>query len=268
MKTILLSMFLFASCASFKGDLEFKKETNLFYAGTQDMRQQGDVYVPVGAGPFSGVVLVHGGGWQSRDRKDMNSIAESLAANGFVVFNINYRFSPKNKHPAPIDDLQSAIQYFKANAQKYKFESSKLGLWGYSSGGHTVSYYALTRAADPNLKVSAVVSGGAPYDFTWYPHSPYINAYTGFYRDQNLKLYFDASATNQITKDAPPFYLYHAEKDRLVEWVQMTSFAAKLKKENIEVKSHSVKFWGHAMAFAMVNEPLEKGIKFLKKKLD
>jgi hypothetical protein len=31
-------------------------------------------------------------------------------------------------------------------------------------------------------------------------------------------------------------------------WTQMTALAAKLKKENIEVKSHSVKFWGHAKA--------------------
>lgn len=268
MKTILLSMFILASCSSYRGDLSYQKEKNLFYSVSKDERQQGDIYVPEGPGPFPGVILVHGGGWKTRDREDMNSIAESLAENGFVVFNINYRFSPKDKHPAPIDDLQSAVVYFKTNAEKFKFSAGKLALWGYSSGGHTVSYYALTRAADQNLKVSAVVSGGAPYDFTWYPHSPYIKSYTGYYRDENLKFYFDASATTKITKEAPPFFLYHGEKDRLVEWTQMTSFAAKLKSEKIEVKSHSIKFWDHAMAFAMVDEPVELGIKFLKKKFD
>lgn len=261
-------MFLLASCSSYQGDLSFNKQEDIFYAGTKDERQQGDIFIPEGAGPFPGIVLVHGGGWKSRDREDMNSIAESLAENGFVVFNINYRFSPKDKHPAPIDDLQSAVIYLKANAAKFKFAPEKLGLWGYSSGGHIVSYYALTRANYEKLKVSAVVSGGAPYDFTWYPHSPFIKSYTGFYRDENLKFYFEASATTKITKDAPPFFLYHGEKDRLVEWPQMTAFAAKLKAENIEVKSHSVKFWGHAMAFAMVDEPVELGIKFLKKKLN
>lgn len=261
-------MLFLSACASYRGDQAFETRNDLYYADSKDERQQGDIYIPQGKGPYPAVIVVHGGGWKSRDRKDMNSIAESLAENGFVVFNINYRFSPKDKHPAPIDDLQSAIIYLKKNSGEYKVAAEKIGLWGYSSGGHTVSYYALTRAASADLKVSAVVSGGAPYDFTWYPHSPYIKSYTGFYRDENLKYYFDASAVTQITKDAPPFFLYHGEKDRLVEWPQMTAFAAKLKANNIEVKSHSVKFWGHAMAFAMVDEPVELGIKFLKKKLD
>lgn len=57
------------------------------------------------------IITVHGGGGDSRDNSDFTSIAESLASNGYNVFNINYRLAPKNVHPAPIDDLNLAIKF-------------------------------------------------------------------------------------------------------------------------------------------------------------
>lgn len=267
MKILLLSMLFLVSCASYRGQENFNTRYNVFYSPENSVRQQGDIYYPVKDGLHPGVILVHGGGWNGRKRQDMDSIAESLASHGFVVFNINYRFAPEHKHPAPVDDLDMAIKFLKARAEKFKLNKDKIGLWGYSSGGHTTSFYALTRAGKKDLEVQAVVSGGAPYEFTWYPHSPYIHGYTGVYRDQNLKLYQEASVPAHISQLAPPFFLYHAEEDRLVEWVQTQNFAAKLKSQGIYVKTHTVKFWGHAMAFALPDAPVEKGIQFLKKKL-
>lgn len=263
----LFCLLILVSCASYEGDKSYTVTNDIYYSGAKDVREQGDIYIPEGTGPFPLVVTVHGGGWKSRSRKDMDSIAESLAAHGFVVFNINYRFSPEHRHPAPIDDLEKAIRFLKSNKEKFKISPEKIGLWGYSSGGHTTSYYALTRAQSDDLKVKAVVSGGAPYDFTWYPQSPYINGYTGFYRDQNLNLYIEASASSKVNALAPPFFLYHAINDELVEFAQQSAFEAKLKEKNVEVKTHNIKFWGHATAFALPDEPVEKGIEFLKEKL-
>src|SRR5687768_8521342 len=51
--------------------------------------QAADIYVPEGPGPFPGVVMVHGGGWNARDRSDMASTSKDLAARGYVVANID-----------------------------------------------------------------------------------------------------------------------------------------------------------------------------------
>lgn len=265
MKYILYTLlFLISSCATYQGKINYSVQNDLLYNSIEypDDRSRADLYIPEGDGVFPGVIVVHGGGWKSRTKSDMDEVSESLASHGFVVLNINYRLAPKYQHPAPIDDLEEALKYFKENSQKFKLDPKRIALWGYSSGGHTVSLFALTRA-----KVQAVVSGGAPYDLTWYTHSPYVKAYTGRYRDEAFKEYIDASPAYRITKSAPPFFLYHAIKDNLVEHSQATAFEAKLMMNGTPVERYDIEFWGHGFAFAFSREAIEKGVQFLQEKL-
>ena len=264
-KVSLLLTLAVTSCASYKGHQPFKLNENVFYTEAKIERQSGDLYLPLDPKNSPVVILVHGGGWRSRDKSDMSSIAKSVASHGYTVFNINYRLSPEFKHPTPIDDLEAAYRFLAAEQKKYGFNLSSLGLWGYSSGGHTISQFVMTK----NIPVTAVVSGGAPYDFSWYQKSPYINGYLGMYRDEDPKAYREASPVNRIHSGMKntSFFLYHAIEDKLVEYSQSSSFEAKLKENGNEVEFYAVSFWGHAFAFAVSSGPVEQGIKFLDKKL-
>lgn len=256
---------LLLGCASYKGTTPFKTET-FYYTEAKDMRQSGEAYIPSEGKNLPGIVMVHGGGWNSRDYTDNRSIAESLASHGYTVININYRFNPEHLHPAPIEDLGEAISWFKRNAERFKLNPEKIGLWGYSAGGHITSLYALQNIGKSGA-VQAVVSGGTPYDLTWYTHSPIISPYIGGKRDEKLSEYFSASPAWNIQRGAPPFYIYHAKNDKLVEYQQATSFEARMKREGNYIKRYKVPFWGHAFAFIMSDEAVKKGVHFLDKKL-
>lgn len=264
MKFLLLVFFL-TGCASYKGDIPFKTE-EFYYTEARDVRQSGEAYIPQKGENLPGVIMVHGGGWDSRDYSDNRSIAKSLASHGFTVININYRFPPKHLHPAPIEDLGTALRWFKKNAAHYKLDPNRIGVWGYSAGGHIVSLYALQNIGTPDA-VQAVVAGGTPFDLTWYTHSPIIGPYIGGFRDEKLEAYFAASPAWNIKKNAPPFFIYHAQKDKLVEYQQATSFEARMLREGNSIKRYRVPFWGHANAFIFSDRAVEKGVKFLKKKL-
>ena len=110
-------------------------------------------------------------------------------------------------------------------------------------------------------------SSRAPYDLTWYTESPYVKEYTGHYRDEAFQEYIDASPAYQINKDAPPFFLYHALNDNLVEHSQATSFEAKLMMNKSPVERYDISFWGHGFAFAFSSEAIEKGVQYLERKL-
>lgn len=260
-----ITFFFLISCASYKGDESFKTE-KFYYTDAEDVRQSGEAYIPVKGENLPGVVMVHGGGWNSRDYEDNRSIARSLASHGYSVININYRFPPKHLHPAPIEDLKTALAWFRKNSEKYKLNPEKIALWGYSAGGHITSLYALQQSGKPE-GVQAVVSGGTPYDLTWYTHSPIIGPYIGGRRDKKLKEYFEASPAWNIRKDAPPFFIYHAQNDKLVEYAQATSFEARMKREGNYIKRYRVPFWGHAFAFIFSDDAVKKGVHFLDKHL-
>ncbi len=265
MKSILslTSLFICISCAHYSSGINYSVERDIHYSSKYKSveRLKADLYTPkVENAPL--VVVVHGGGWRSRSKEDMTHVAKSLASNGFAVLNINYRLSPNYRHPAPVDDLHESITYLEKN-NKYQINTKKVALWGYSSGGHTVSYYAMKY---PD-RVSAVVSGGAPYDFMVYPKSPYIKGYIGDYRDQKIKEYKEASPLLNIASNSPPFYLYHAESDDLVEVEQMTKFESALKKNKVKVKTYTVNFWGHMTAFLFSKEAVKQGVLFLKQEL-
>lgn len=264
MSKILILFFLFClvSCAHYEGKYQYKLKSNIPYSDDiKNERLMGDLYLSSNKNaPL--VIVVHGGGWRSRSKSDMDSTSISLAQNGFNVFNINYQFSPKFRHPTQIDNLELALNFLKTK-YKNKLSFNKVGLWGYSSGAHTVLMYALTR----DKSIDAIVSGGSPYDFNWYKNSPYIKDYMGFYRKNHIDDYAQASPITHLNSSSPPMFLFHGKEDNLLEHSQMTAFEAKAIKLGIKVKSLTVDFWGHAMTFAWSAKPLESGIKFLKGEL-
>lgn len=272
MKKILWTVYILgvSSCVTQMGDKKFSFEEDIFYTEAKSNRQAADLYIPNSISldkPNPAVVLVHGGGWSGRDKEDMEPLGRSLVSNGFIVFSINYRFAPEHKHPAQVDDLDMALLFFKAEMKRRKISLGKIGMWGYSSGGHITSFYALTRASDSNKKIDAIVTGGTPFDLSWYPFSPIIKPFLGGYRDEIPQKYYDASPSNHITKEAPPFFIYHGKKDELLEHAQANKMEFKLKRAGIYVERYTVSWWGHVFTFAFSKEAIKRGIDFLSRKL-
>ncbi len=69
-----------------------------------------DIYEPDGVGPYPAVILIHGGGFTSGDKADVQAAADRIAQAGFVVFAPNYRLAPQNAFPAPLVDVKAAVQ--------------------------------------------------------------------------------------------------------------------------------------------------------------
>lgn len=230
-----------------------------------DLRYQNDlsldIYEPLpkmGARPW--VLVVHGGGWSGRSRQDMNAISYQLAEAGFVAVNVSYRFAPAHLHPAPIEDLTAAVQWVKANAKTYGIDFERAGAWGYSAGGHLVSFLALT-LSPTILKFRTIVAGGTPHVFEDYPDSPIIKTYIG---EKNLDKFKAASPIRYVHPNAPAFFLYHGSWDRLVDVSQMLQMQEALKKQGVLVETYTVSWLGHVTTFLWSREAVIRGIRFLK----
>ena len=171
-------------------------------------------------GPLPGVLVVHGGSWQSGSSREFIQLNQYLAARDFIVFSINYRLAPKWKFPAGRDDVLSAIAYLKVYAKELGFDGARLALLGRSSGGQLGLLAAYT-ANDPSIR--GVVSVYGPTDLRYgYEHPAkkdlidtrgVLESYLGGPPASADEAYFAASPINFVSPQSPPTLLIHGLND-------------------------------------------------------
>jgi acetyl esterase/lipase len=135
-----------------------------------------DLYLPEGTVASPPAILwIHGGGWRSGNRELAPDLGRFFAERGFAMVAIDYRLSRMALFPAQIEDVRTAIRWLRSVAPSFGIDSSRIGLWGASAGGHLAALAALAplhcfRPADAlypdrDTAVQAVVVGYAPIDF-------------------------------------------------------------------------------------------------------
>ncbi len=217
-----------------------------------------DVYVPRGAGPFPAVLVVHGGGWERRSRQDMDGVAERLAGAGYAVVNIDYRFAPEYRFPAQLHDLQQAMHWIRRHAADYAIDRERIAALGYSSGAHLVSLLAVIAERDNALdrphggsgtRPVAVVAGGTPGDLTAFDDGRLLRQFLGGTKSERPDAYRDASPVTHTHADAPPFFLFHGTRDRLVPISQAEALREALTTAGTEATLHRQPLRGHVGSF-------------------
>lgn len=121
-----------------------------------NVRQVFSIYSPKSEKPTPLLVYIHGGGWLRGDGlKEANSgkldgMIQRMNRKNIAVAVINYRYSPL---PSPVMDAARAIQYLRANAQKYNLDKTKFAATGFSAGA-TTSLWLATHddLADPEAE--------------------------------------------------------------------------------------------------------------------
>ena len=198
-------------------------EDHLFASvGGQELRL--DLYRPAeDHTPLPGVVVIHGGSWQSGSRKDFSGLNRYLAARGYVVAAVSYRFSPQFPFPAARDDVTAAITFLKRNAGRLGLDASRLALVGRSAGGQLALLVAYT-AHDPAIK--GVVSYYAPAALRWGYANPaklsiidssaILDAYLGGPPETYGSQYQAASPLSHIGHETPPTLLINGLRDEHV----------------------------------------------------
>ncbi len=224
---------------------------------------EADLYLPKNVErDMPAVVVVHGGGWVRRSG-DMQSISMQLARAGFAAFNITYRSAIDHPYPAAVEDVSAAIDWLKDNASRFQIDTDRLGGWGYSAGGHLI----LRAGLDPSAGLSAIVSGGTPAKFSYWPQSPIITQFIGASYQEAPEVWEDASPINHISADSPAIFMYHGENDTLVDPEQMLLMSEALEDKRVHVTTYLVENKGHFATYLFGDDAEQQAIQFLKERL-
>ena len=247
MKTIkytLLFIFLSLGLASCSDDsnsgtpidetpLTFRQELNVSYGSDSD--QVFDLYLPANRTLNTKVmILVHGGGWTSGDKADMNPLKDLMLQDlpEIAIVNINYRLADENNGPYPmqIEDITTIVNMLKTNQNDYVI-SDDIGFLGTSAGGHLSMLWSY--AFDTNDDVKMVASIVGPTNFT---DPAYLNNQNPalqelidtFGIETSTAFLEEVSPYHQVTADAPPTILFYGGQDPLIPTSQGVDMEAKL----------------------------------------
>ena len=223
-----------------------KKTTNISY-GPGGRSHLLDIWrrpdLPEG---YRAPVLIHvpGGGWSVNDKRGQGyPLMTRMSELGWICVSINYSRSPRNAFPAHIVDVKRAIAWVKANIAEYGGDPDFVAITGGSAGGHLSSLAALTAgdtALQPGFEgADTSVQAAAPYygvyDLTnadnMHPLMMPLLEHVVVQRRlaDDPQLYRDASPLHRITREAPPFFVLHGEKDAVIPSSQARAFTAALR---------------------------------------
>lgn len=239
-----------AAAATPQSDSEtFSVEENVLYATVEGTELHLDVYKPAGAstGLRPAAVLIHGGGWASLNKSTMHSMGAFLARSGFVCFSVDYRLlqGTQNRWPAQLDDVQRAVRWVRANADKYGVNPQRIGAFGHSAGGQLAALLGMMETRDNSdstlakysSKVQAVVDVSGPTDFTREHDSEgkFLDDFFGTSYSSHPEVWRQASPALQVAKDDAPFLIFQGTQDEDVPMTQPQELYEKLQAAGVPV---------------------------------
>lgn len=128
------------------GTQDFTTE-DLEYLRHTDQPLMMRLFRPEGEGPFPIVIDLHGGAWNTSDLSSCQVRDEVLVKAGLAVAAVDFRHGA-DRYPTSLQDINYAIRWLKANAEKLALDPKRVGLSGQSSGGHLAALAAM-RPHDP-----------------------------------------------------------------------------------------------------------------------
>ena len=150
-------------------------EENLSYDSAIGYHGTFDFYEPESDGSRASrpaILAIHGGAWRGGDKAWGQRIAEEFCPFGYVVFSINYRLAgrPGGTWPAQIEDVQKALRYVRANADRFRIDPARVASLGMSAGGHLATMAALRDdPGGPDGRVMVAVNLDGEHDMTMPP---------------------------------------------------------------------------------------------------
>ncbi len=215
------------------------------------------------------IVILPGGGYRhlamGHEGKDIAKWFNSL---GIATFICDYRHRGKGYgHPAPMQDAQRAIQWVRSQAKKWNIEPNRIGVIGFSAGGHLASTVS-NHIAKGNTDASDLIarqSSRPDFAILCYPVIAFGEPFAHLGSQRNLlgntptaadiKKY---SNEKQVTAQTPPTFLWSTADDRVVKVQNCLSYFQSLRKYNVPAELHVYPTGRHGLGMAKGNASVSK----------
>ena len=220
---------------------------------------------PPGRATGAAIVVCPGGGYTNLADHEGEPVAQWLVSLGITAALLRYRLGPQSRHPAMLQDAQRAVRTLRLHAARWGVDPGRIGILGFSAGGHLASSAAThfdagdPRAADPVERASSrpdlailiypVITLEGPF-----AHAGSRTNLLGSTPDEDLVRML--SSDRQVSPATPPTFLVHGSADAGVPCENSLLMAAALSRARVPFELHI--YEGGAHGFGM--QPTAPGV--------
>ena len=214
------------------------------------------------------VVVAPGGGYGAlASNHEGRQVANLLNAAGVTAFVLKYRLGPRYHHPIELGDAQRAIRFVRARAQEFGLASDRIGMMGFSAGGHLTATAGThfdagqADATDPIDRVSC----RPDFLILAYPVISFDPAIAHGGSVRNLlgenpdpKLIEELSNDLRVTPQTPPAFLFHTNADTGVVAENSVRFYLALRRNKVPAELHIFENGPHGVGLALGDPALSE----------
>jgi alpha-L-fucosidase 2 len=177
-----------------KGEIVYRRVKSTEFSLDAYLQKRGD--------RRPGVIVIHGGGWNSGGRVAfVGQFLEMLTRAGYNWFSIDYRLGGVQNYPDAVDDVRAALTFIRGCAKEFRIDPDRIALFGEDTGAHLAAMLASEKPAG----VKATVLIGGMYDLREIP---------SLKSQHPAELLGEASPVNHLSKEIPPALIVHGTADR------------------------------------------------------
>jgi acetyl esterase/lipase len=208
------------------------------------------------------VLIFPGGGYSHLAiDKEGCKVAEWLNSLGITAFVLKYRLPNdqimKDKTIGPLQDAQEAIRVIRRNTEKWKVNYNKIGLIGFSAGGHLAATLS-THYNDTVYQTADTISARPDFSILIYPVISMNNEITHRGSQNNLlgispssSLIDKFSNEQHVNSETPSTFIIHATDDLVVPAENSMNYYQALKKHKVPVELHLYEKGGHGFGLGV-----------------
>lgn len=223
------------------------------------------------------VIICPGGGYGVLVlEREGTRIAKALAENGIVSFVLKYRLPDKNRmktpQTAPLQDAQQAIMKVRTIAQEYNIDVGKVGMIGFSAGGHLVATAGthldkeyINNQKGINLKPDFLILVYPVISFQkGLVHEGTMHNLLGQSPNRRQKKYY--SNELQVTPATPPTFLVHGADDKSVPAMNSIQFFESLQRNGVPSELHIYSKADHGFfSYPTLQEWLGRSLRWMRR---
>lgn len=199
------------------------------------------------------ILICPGGGYAHCSEREAEPIALKFLNWGFNAIVLRYSCAP-HRYPIQLREVAAAFEEIYANAEEWHCDTNKVGIIGFSAGGHLTAHYSNAYNSDavrevfpdskkPNFAILSypVISA----DETFTHKGSFVNLLGEYPKGEDVAKY---SCEKLVSADTPPTFIWHTTTDQAVPVKNSLVYATALAENNIPFSVHIYPYGVHGLS--------------------